>query len=215
MKERKGERKPRSATLSVRKPALGYYCIVTDTKETEKNYLEGLRDSLPASIRDKLVIKVSTAKTSNLVEEAKEQVNLHPQFCEPWIVFDRDRVPNFNEIIDDAIKANINPGWSNPCVEIWLQAYYGTMPNYPDSVACWKGFASVYKAKTKQEYDKAEKALYRKLCETGDEQKAIAIARQRFEQHKRDGRCKPTEMWATTTLFLLLDEIRKKVNSDH
>lgn len=43
--ERNGQRKLRHSTRQLR---LGYYYIVTDTEATEKNYLEGLRASLPA-----------------------------------------------------------------------------------------------------------------------------------------------------------------------
>ena len=44
-------------------PHLGYYIIVTDTKETENNYLSGLRDSIPTELQRNLVIKVSKTDT--------------------------------------------------------------------------------------------------------------------------------------------------------
>ena len=49
-----------------RVPDLGYYYIVTDTRETEKNYLEGLKQKLPEKLKDRLVIKVIKAKTEHL-----------------------------------------------------------------------------------------------------------------------------------------------------
>ena len=42
--ERNGSRKPRELARH-RTPLLGYCFIVTDTKETEQNYMYGLRDS--------------------------------------------------------------------------------------------------------------------------------------------------------------------------
>ena len=45
---RAGKRKDRNQRMGQRVPELGYYLIVTDTEETEKNYFEGLRDSIPA-----------------------------------------------------------------------------------------------------------------------------------------------------------------------
>ena len=93
--DRTGKRKRReSATRRV--PDLGYYIIVTDAKETEKNYLYGLRDSLPKELQGRIVIKVSTAKTDELVNSCKSQASLEPQYGEPWIVFDRDRVTRFD-----------------------------------------------------------------------------------------------------------------------
>ena len=44
---RAGKRKDRNQRVGTRVPELGYYLIVTDTKETEKNYFDGLRDSIP------------------------------------------------------------------------------------------------------------------------------------------------------------------------
>lgn len=46
-KEDRRVRKDRNKTLSTRKPNLGYYLIVTDTKKTEKNYFKGLRNTIP------------------------------------------------------------------------------------------------------------------------------------------------------------------------
>ena len=62
MADRSGQRKPRVPQEKRRIPSLGYYFIVTDTKETEQNYLLGLRESIPEALRGKLVIKVSKAK---------------------------------------------------------------------------------------------------------------------------------------------------------
>ena len=56
--ERTGNRKPREHLANQRVPKLGYYFIVTDTKETEQNYMYGLRDSIPKELQGKLVIKV-------------------------------------------------------------------------------------------------------------------------------------------------------------
>ena len=85
-----------------RVPDLGYYHIVTDTRETEKNYLEGLKQKLPEKLKDRLVIKVIKAKTEHLIEECLEGIAMEPQYREPWIVFDRDKVMNFDKIISEA-----------------------------------------------------------------------------------------------------------------
>ena len=80
---RSGKRKDRNQRVGTRVPELGYYLIVTDTKETEKNYFEGLRDSIPAELKDRLVIKVEKAKTVELVERALELANKEPQYRIP------------------------------------------------------------------------------------------------------------------------------------
>ena len=41
-------------------------------------------------------------------------------FKETWIVFDRDRVPDFDKLIQKANYRGISVAWSNPCIEIWF-----------------------------------------------------------------------------------------------
>ena len=125
---RAGKRKSRNQRVGTRIPELGYYLIVTDTEETEKNYFEGLRDSIPKELKNRLIIKVEKAKTVDLVERALEFVSKDSQMRMPWIVFDRDEVKDFDKIIQDAEKSGVMAGWSNPCFEIWMYAYFGEMP---------------------------------------------------------------------------------------
>lgn len=158
--ERSGKRKSRDKFAKTRVPKLGYYYIVRDTDQTEKNYLEGLRDSIPEEVRGKIVIKVTKSKTIEMVKVCREGAALYPQYSELWIVFDRDQVKDFDQIIQHAQHCGIHAGWSNPCFEIWLYAYFGSMPNILDSVSCCNRFGVEYKRRTSQKYEKAEKNLY-------------------------------------------------------
>lgn len=208
--DRNGKRKRReSATRRV--PDLGYYIVVTDAKETERNYLYGLRNTLPEELQGRIVIKVSTVKTEELVENCKRQASLEPQYGEPWIVFDRDRVAHFNEIIQKARKESIKVGWSNPCIEIWFDAYFGQMHGYQESKQCWYRFAETYKRITGMDYNKADDRIYEVLNRFGDEQKAIEIAETRLKAHRESGIKNPSEMVPSTTLHHLVGEIRQKV----
>ena len=105
--ERNGKRKTRDQLAKRRVPELGYYFIVTDTEETEQNYMHGLRDSIPKELQDKLVIKVIKTKSNNLVDEARNLASVNPQYGEIWIIFDRDEVKNFDEIIRQATPIQI------------------------------------------------------------------------------------------------------------
>ena len=115
---RAGKRRDRDKRVGTRIPELGYYLIVTDIKETEKNYFEGLRDSIPEKLKDHLVIKVEKAKTVELVKKALELTGQDSQYRIPWIVFDRDQVKDFDDIVQEAEKSQGGAGWSNPCFEI-------------------------------------------------------------------------------------------------
>ncbi len=210
-KDRTGNRKPRNSRLGQRVPEMGYYLIVTDTKETERCYFTGLRDSLPSNLRQKLIIKVVETTAKDLIQKCIELVSYEPQYRIPWIVFDRDQVVDFDSIIEDAEKKGINAGWSNPCFEIWMFGYFGKMPVIQDSWTCCRKFEEIYKNKTGLDYSKADKNIYKNLLKHGDELKAISIAEQKYKQCKDSGHIKASEMCPCTTVHELVKEIRDKV----
>lgn len=207
--DRNGKRRPRKA-FQTRVPDLGYYFIVTDTRQTEANYLYGLRDALPPKLQGRIVIKVSKAKTQQLVKTCKEQAALEPQYGQPWIVFDRDRVVNFDAILAQAEREGVHAGWSNPCIEIWFEAYFGKMGPYSDSVTCCRRFAETFAHRTGQEYRKDDPQIYTMLGRFGDEAKAIQIAAARLQGYLQAGVNKPSAMCPCTTVYQLVSEIQEK-----
>ena len=210
-KDRKGERKPRGQKTQLRVPELGYYLIVTDTEATERCFFAGLHQALPEDVRNKLVIKVVETKTRTMIDKCLELTAYEAQYRIPWIVFDRDQVQGFDEIIAEAERKDIEIGWSNPCFEIWLYAYFGAMPAIQDSWTCCSEFGRIYEIKTGQKYSKADEQMYGKLCKAGDEEKAIRIAQQRLEKCEREGKTKPSEMCPCTTVHKLVGEIKGKI----
>ena len=210
--ERKGARRDRTQKTSKRVPKLGYYVVVTDTRATERNYLYGFRDSIPSSMRDRIVIKVSNAPTHELLAKCLEISATEPQYRKPWIVLDRDEVSNFDKIIDESKKQGVEVGWSNPCIEIWFQAYFGEMPVYQTSTQCNVGFGKTFKDNVGQAYDKASSDNYQKICRSGDERKAIELAESRYCQQCEICN-KPSKMLSTTTLHHLISEIMEKIRT--
>lgn len=208
--DRNGKRTSREH-FRTRVPDLGYYFIVTDTRETEANYIHGLRDSLPEELQGRIVIKVSKAKTQELVKTCKEQAALNPQYGQPWIVFDRDQIENFDNIIEQAQQEGVNVRWSNPCIEIWFDAYFGTMHSYDNSVICCRKFGETFRNKTRQEeYHKNSKQIYAVLNCYGNEAQAIQIAESRLQGYLKDGKKLPSEMCPCTTVHKLVKEIKGK-----
>ena len=211
--DRAGRRRNRNERVGTRNPVLGYYLIVTDAEETEKNYFNGLKESIPAEMRDRLVVKVLKAKTTyNLVEYAKELCEGEAQQRIPWIVFDRDEVKDFDGIINQAASSDIGVGWSNPCFEIWLYAYYGEMPNIQNPEACWKSFAARFAKETGHAYAKNDSRIYSRLESSGNFKEAYDLAERRIEQAEKDGR-KPSESCPACTVHRLVKEIKDKIDS--
>ena len=188
---------------------LAYYLIITDAEETERNYFQGLRDSLKEKSKSRIVIKVANAQTGSLIKKALELRTREPQFQQVWIVFDRDQVADFDSIIDEAKKREMEVGWSNPCFEIWLHAYFGSMHNYGTSMKCCEGFAKAFEKKTGKPYEKNAKDIYRDLAQVGSESEAIRLAKEKlsFASKKTN---KPSNMAPATTVHILVDEIREK-----
>ena len=208
--DRTGIRKNREQSRKLKNPELGYYLIVTDTEATERCFFTGLHQSLKAGVRNKLVIKVIETKTRIMIDKCLELTAYDAQYRVPWIVFDRDKVKDFDEIIFEAESKGIKVGWSNPCFEIWLHAYLGSMPAVQDS---WNGcaeFGRRYEKMIGQKYLKADEKMYAKLYKAGNEEKALQIARQKLEQCIREGKTKPSEMCPCTTVHELVGEIKSK-----
>lgn len=205
-----GRRLSREMRMRKRLFQLGYYLIVTDTKCTEKAYFEGLRYSLPKEIMNNISLKVVEAPTKDLIDICLETKSKEVQNRIPWIVFDRDKVPDFDVLIRQAENNGINVAWSNPCLEVWFFAYYGSIPTVIDSVQCCSKFAELFQKKTGFEYSKSDRQLYARLTSTGDESKAIQVAKQRLRSHMDGNLKKPSDMVPCTMVQDLVEEIRKK-----
>lgn len=112
-KDRTGNRKTRDQRKQFKVPELGYYLIVTDTEATERCFFTGLHQALPEDVRNKLVIKVVETKTRTMIDKCLELTAYDAQYRIPWIVFDRDQVQGFDEIIKEAEDKGIQVGWFN------------------------------------------------------------------------------------------------------
>lgn len=212
----RGKRNGKRYTRNERKKQykrFGNYYIVTDAEKTEKLYFEGLKNSIPEKYKEHVTIQIENTEIKRLIALCKEKKALLANFCEPWIVFDRDRVEDFNKIIEKADKDKIHVGWSNPCFEIWMHAYFEKMPVSNDSIQCCKAFSKEYEKSVKKEYRKNEKDIYKILNDKGNEEAAIKCAENRYNQYLRNT-CKPSEMLGCTTVHLLVKEIKQALEKE-
>ena len=208
-KERSGKIKVRD--IGFRKPDLGYYYIVTDAVETEPNYLNGIKNTLPDRVKGRLVIKVKSSKTYDMVETILNDISKSPIVYDPWIIFDRDQVKEFDQIIDRAEKYRINVGWSNPCIEILFLAYFEKSPNTNNSQDCIKEFAKAYNNKVGKKYEKNNKNIYNDLIKNGNEKLAINICKKKYAKYLNEGIEIPSKMIGVSLVYKLLEEIGDKV----
>jgi len=146
------------------------------------------------------------------IDVALEELNKNPNYAQPWIIFDRDQVPNFDEIIECAEKKEIRVGWTNPCIEIWFFAYFGEVPVINESRQCCSKFGELFKNKFKYEYNKADRQIFEKLNNQGDLKQAIRIAESRYKQYIRAEPNKlPSAMISCGTIYQIVKEINNKI----
>lgn len=74
------------------------------------------------------------------------------------------------------------------------------------------GFRLLFERNAHQKYVKSDLAIYEKLNRFGNEEKAIRIATQKMHDHRIQGKYKPSEQIPGTTVHLLVDEIKSKIN---
>lgn len=208
-KERAGKIESRS--IGFRKPDLGYYYIVTDAVETEPNFFNGIKENLPDKVKGRLVIKVKSSKTYDMVDTILNDVSKSPIFYDPWIVFDRDQVKEFDLIIGKARKYGINVGWSNPCIEILFLAYFGKSPIINDQKYCIREFESEYNRLLGKKYEKNSKNIYYDLVKTGDEKTAIKLSKKRHIDYIGQGVTAPSKMIGVSLIYRLIEEINGKI----
>jgi hypothetical protein len=84
------------------------------------------------------------------------------------------------------------------------------MPALTDSVKCCKRFGELFRQATEQIYQKTDRSIYNKLCRYGNEKAAISAANQKLAQHDKNCVKKPSEMCSSTTIQLLVEEIKNK-----
>jgi hypothetical protein len=87
------------------------------------------------------------------------------------------------------------------------------MPTYQDSVTCCSGFGTTFEKGTRQKYKKSDRQIYNKLCKYGDERQAITIAKQKLKEQQKI-KDKPSEMCPATTVHLLVEEIKEKIEKE-
>ena len=203
-----------SRKIGFRKPDLGYYYIVTDAVETEPNFFNGIKNSLPANIKGRLVIKIKTSKTYDMVDTILSDISKRPIVYDPWIVFDKDQVKEFDELVNKAKSYNINVAWSNPCIEILFLAYFGKSPNLSETTECIREFEKEYIKRVGKKYEKNNKDIYYHLTQYGNEDAAIQIMRNRHKEYLDNHNLLPSKMIALSMVYKLLLEIGEKVNKN-
>lgn len=207
-----GERYNRH-TRTVRRPKTREtYAIITDGQETEKQYLNGLRASIPEEIRPVLEV-YSSVKAPKFLEKCRiiRNEDLFPDSGKKkiWILFDRDCVSGFDDIVRHATKEGYGVAWSNPCIEEWFWAHFDNFKSHTSSTETIDLFKELFGNKTGKAYRKNLPEIYELLIRYGDETKAIQRAEQRLAECGGADISNCSDMHSATTVHLLVKELKK------
>lgn len=121
---RSGKREGRSRMVQMTR-----HLVVSEGKETENRYFEGVRAALGAANERKvaIVVKGTSKHTLDLLDFAVEHRRYAPEtFDHVWLVYDKDDFPasdfdamerKCDELSDGS--RTFHALWSNPCFELW------------------------------------------------------------------------------------------------
>lgn len=91
-----------------------------------------------------------------MIDKCLEFTAYAAQYCTLWIAFNRNQMRGFDEIIAEGVSRGIQVGWCNPCFEIWMYVYFGSILTIRTSWTCCSEFGRVYETKTGQKYSQAD-----------------------------------------------------------
>lgn len=180
---RSGRREGRSRMVQMTR-----HLVVSEGKETEPRYFEGVRAALGAANGRKvaIVVKGTGKHTLDLLDFAVEHCRYAPEtFDHVWLVFDKDDFPAVDFDAMERKCVELSDGsrtfhalWSNPCFELWplLHLRYTTAPM--TAAECQRALAQAMSKDLGVEYRKNLGELFGMV----DGQRAEALHRaQRLE----------------------------------
>lgn len=205
-------------------PRANSYLIVTEGKRTEPLYLRGLQKEITEKIGGTInVIECPTidvhgagCSTGSLLQVTEQMVREAKIWYQNiWVVFDKDDFQDFDIAIAEAAEKGYCVAWSNQAFEYWLYLHF----HYSDSALHrheWNKkldeiFAEYGIGNGK--YEKNDKNIYAMVDTYGGVSTAIKNAKRRMASFDIK-RSRPSEYDPGTTVYMLVEELKKYVDYD-
>ena len=96
------------------------FLFVCEGKQTEPNYFRSFRVNAVIHI-------VGEQHNPQAALDTAERLRQHEEYTQVWLVFDRDewRAEEFNQVIAQAERKNIQVAYSNQAFELWYLLHFG------------------------------------------------------------------------------------------
>lgn len=207
---RSGRREGRSRMVQMTR-----HLVVSEGKETEPRYFEGVRAALGAANGRKvaIVVKGTGKHTLDLLDFAVEHCRYAPEtFDHVWLVFDKDDFPAADFDAMERKCTELSDGsrtfhalWSNPCFELWPLLHLRYTTASMTAAECQRALAQAMSKDLGVEYRKNLGGLFGMV----DGQRAEALHRvQRLEAHHGElGNAKPSAQNPATKVGEIFDVI--------
>lgn len=169
-----------------------YHLIVCEGKETEVNYFEALKRTLPQRTLEITKIKVEGVgkNTDSLVKKAldikRNRSNTVTPIDKVWVVFDKDSFPtkNFNDAIRLCEKElkhgeEIEAVWTNESFELWFLLHFKCYEQPMSRDQYGTKLEHCFKEKKNDgfKYEKNDPQIFELLQEHGNQKLAIENAK--------------------------------------
>ena len=191
------------------------HLVVSEGKETEPRYFEGVRSALGAANGRKvaIVVKGTGKHTLDLLDFAVEHCRYAPEtFDHVWLVFDKDDFPAADFDAMERKCAELSDGsrtfhalWSNPCFELWPLLHLRYTTASMTAAECQRALAQAMSKDLGVEYRKNLGGLFGMV----DGQRVEALHRaQRLEAHHGElGNARPSAQNPATKVGEIFDVI--------
>lgn len=185
--------------------------IVCQGKETERNYLEKMREHIftKTELRDKVVIKIEVNSNAPddivncSIGEAKSRKK--EGYNQVWCVFDKDRFSDIHKSITRAKAEGVKVAYSNKCFELWIFLHFAYTESSLNADQLFDKVDAHFWEKFNKRYCKNDEKIYNDIVEHQDT--AIKNAKKLLSYH---GKKNVDDSDPSTTVHLLIQELRER-----
>ena len=207
---RRGRREGRSRMVQMTR-----HLVVSEGRETEPRYFEGMRMALGAANGRKvaIVVKGTGKHTLDLLDFAVEHCRYAPEtFDHVWLVFDKDDFPAVDfdamerkctELSDES--KTFHALWSNPCFELWPLLHLRYTTASMTAAECQRALSQAMSKDLGVEYCKNLDGLFGIV--DGKRPEALQHAKRLKAYHEKLGNDKPSEQNPATKMGDMFDVI--------
>ncbi len=178
--------------------------------DTERYYFESIRDELRLRDVSIEIIPMGTHHPKSIMASiVKEKCALSREDEEDcktewWAVFDRDKHPGFNDVINLAKQhSDIYVAYSNVCFELWILLHF----QYMEAAIGQRDYCKKLSVLLGKKYEKNDTDIYDLIKDK--EPVAIKNAKKLEAMHNKNGVKSPFRRDPSTTVYRLVERLRR------